>query len=244
MLKTQHKKKKIQLEHGQKTIERHLYQIRCTKQIITWKDELLLTSWLLRKGIWKPQDTRYHYTVIQMVKIKSLKMATKPNTNEKLDLSYIAHGDLKWYSHFKKCLAVSHSWTCCYQVTQKSYSWNLSQRNENFFFFFLINIFLVVLGLHCCSWAFSSCGKQGLLFVAWHGLLISCSVACGIFPDQRLNPCPLSWKVGSYLLYHQGSPPRIFFHIKINTQLFIEALFVKAPNYKQPICLKVDEWLN
>jgi hypothetical protein len=53
--------------------------------------------------------TRYHYTVIQMVKIKSLKMATKPNTNEKLDLSYIAHGDLKWYSHFKKCLAVSHS---------------------------------------------------------------------------------------------------------------------------------------
>ena len=26
-----------------------------------------------------------------------------------------------------------------------------------------------------------------------HGL--SCPVACGIFPDQDLNPCPLHWQV-------------------------------------------------
>ena len=39
------------------------------------------------------------------------------------------------------------------------------------FFFFLINLFLAVLGLRCCAWAFSSCGKQGLLFVAVCGLL-------------------------------------------------------------------------
>ena len=25
-------------------------------------------------------------------------------------------------------------------------------------------IFFVVLGLHCCTWAFSSCSKRGLLF--------------------------------------------------------------------------------
>ena len=31
---------------------------------------------------------------------------------------------------------------------------------------------MAVLGLHCCAWAFSSCGEQGLLFVAVHGLLI------------------------------------------------------------------------
>ena len=31
-------------------------------------------------------------------------------------------------------------------------------------------IFLSVPGLHCCAWAFSSCGKQGLLFVTVHGL--------------------------------------------------------------------------
>ena len=37
---------------------------------------------------------------------------------------------------------------------------------EDFFFF------LAVLGLRCCPWAFSSCHKLGLLFVAVRGLLI------------------------------------------------------------------------
>ena len=31
---------------------------------------------------------------------------------------------------------------------------------------------MAVLGLHCCVQAFSSCGEQGLLFVAVRGLLI------------------------------------------------------------------------
>ena len=31
---------------------------------------------------------------------------------------------------------------------------------------------MAVLGLCCCAWAFSSCGKRGLLFVAVCGLLI------------------------------------------------------------------------
>ena len=39
--------------------------------------------------------------------------------------------------------------------------------------FFLIYLFLAVLGLHCYVWAFSSCGEQGLLFVAMRGLLIA-----------------------------------------------------------------------
>ena len=38
----------------------------------------------------------------------------------------------------------------------------------NFFFF---NLFLAVLGLRCCAWAFSSCGERGLLFIAVRGLL-------------------------------------------------------------------------
>ena len=37
---------------------------------------------------------------------------------------------------------------------------------------FFLNLFLAVLGLCCCVWAFSSCGERGLLFVAVHGLLI------------------------------------------------------------------------
>ena len=38
----------------------------------------------------------------------------------------------------------------------------------------------------------------------------SCSVACGIFPDQGSNPCPLHWQVDSQPLRHQGSPPSLF----------------------------------
>ena len=40
--------------------------------------------------------------------------------------------------------------------------------------------------------------------VAAHGP--SCSAACGIFPDQGSNPCPLHWQADSQPLHHQGSP--------------------------------------
>ena len=49
-------------------------------------------------------------------------------------------------------------------------------------FFFLISLFiylfLAVLGLCCCAQAFSSCGKQGLVFIAVHGFLIAVSSLC------------------------------------------------------------------
>ena len=38
----------------------------------------------------------------------------------------------------------------------------------------------------------------------------SCSVACGIFPDQGSNPCPLRWQADSQPLRHLGSPPYHF----------------------------------
>ena len=40
-----------------------------------------------------------------------------------------------------------------------------------------------------------------------HGF--SCSVACGIFPDQGLNLCALHWQADSQSLRHQGSPKRV-----------------------------------
>jgi len=43
----------------------------------------------------------------------------------------------------------------------------------------------------------------GLIVVA-HGL--SCSMACGIFPGQGLNPCFLHWQADSLPLSYQGSP--------------------------------------
>ena len=55
--------------------------------------------------------------------------------------------------------------------------------------------------------------------VAEHGLWSVGSVAvaprfsylaaCGIFLEQRSNPCPLRWKVGSEHLDHQGSPSTV-----------------------------------
>ena len=82
-------------------------------------------------------------------------------------------------------------------------------------------LLLVVLGLCCCAWAFSSCGAQ-----ASHRSDVSCcrsqalgdtgsrvvvrrrghSTACGIFLDQRSRPCPLYQQADSYPPYHQGSP--------------------------------------
>ena len=44
---------------------------------------------------------------------------------------------------------------------------------------------------------------MGSVVVA-HGL--SCSAACGIFPDQGPNLCPLHWQADSQPLRHQGSP--------------------------------------
>ena len=45
--------------------------------------------------------------------------------------------------------------------------------------------------------------RAGSVVVA-HGP--SGSTACGIFPDQGLNPCPLHWQADSQPLRHQGSP--------------------------------------
>ena len=45
--------------------------------------------------------------------------------------------------------------------------------------------------------------------VVAHGL--SCSMACGIFPDQGLNPCLLHWQGNSLPLSPQGSPSCVNF---------------------------------
>ena len=64
-----------------------------------------------------------------------------------------------------------------------------------FFFFF----FLDALGLHCCAWAFSSCGEWGLLLVAVRGLLAVVAFSCcgaralgtraSVVAARRLSSC-------------------------------------------------------
>ena len=46
-------------------------------------------------------------------------------------------------------------------------------RSVTYSFFFFLILHLAVLGLRCRTRAFSSCGEQGLLFVAVRGLLIA-----------------------------------------------------------------------
>ena len=91
-----------------------------------------------------------------------------------------------------------------------------------------------MLGLRFCARAFSSCGeagghsssrcaglslsrplllrstgsrRAGSVIVAHRPI---CSAACGIFPDQGSNPCPLHWQADSQPLRHQGSPCLVF----------------------------------
>ena len=40
-------------------------------------------------------------------------------------------------------------------------------------------------------------------------------MACGIFPDQRSNPCLLHWQADSLPLGHQGSPGLMYFYIYV-----------------------------
>ena len=86
---------------------------------------------------------------------------------------------------------------------------SLKKKVSLFYYFHLI---LAVLGLRHCTWASSSCGKQGLLSscgvrASHYWLLLfqrissrcmrSVVAACGIFPDQGSNPCPLHWQADS-----------------------------------------------
>ena len=60
--------------------------------------------------------------------------------------------------------------------------------HSHWFFFLLINLFiylfLAVLGLRCCTWAFSSCVERELLFVEVHGLLVA---VASLVAEHRLS---------------------------------------------------------
>ena len=39
---------------------------------------------------------------------------------------------------------------------------------------------------------------------------LGCSAACGIFPDQGSNPCPVNWQADSHPLHHQERLQYVF----------------------------------
>ena len=63
--------------------------------------------------------------------------------------------------------------------------------------------------------------RTGSVVVA-HGP--SCSAACGIFPDQGSNPCPLHWHADSQPLRDQGSPVYDPFNVLLDSfcKYFVE----------------------
>ena len=73
--------------------------------------------------------------------------------------------DLNFLNRYSGCL-----WSSSYKQVLECRN---SYKRVNFLFIYLIYLFLAALGLRCCAQAFSSCGEQGLLFVAVHGLLIA-----------------------------------------------------------------------
>ena len=60
---------------------------------------------------------------------------------------------------------------------------------------------------------------------------LSCSVACGIFPDQGSNPCPLHWQADSQPLHHQGSPENFFNLLNSICTLSSQSSFLKVTFY-------------
>ena len=105
-----------------------------------------------------------------------------------------------------------------YQVSQHFVN------NSIYFYFWLCWVFLVArafLWLPCVSvsllWSMgfrahgcSSCESQALEHRqnncdAW----ASCSLACGIFPDQGSNLCLLHWQEDSFLLAPPGKPRKV-----------------------------------
>ena len=55
--------------------------------------------------------------------------------------------------------------------------------------------------------------------------------ACGIFPNQGSNPCPLHWGADSQPLRHQGSPVSIYSTCVLNKKMLSRQLL------KNPSCL-------
>ena len=128
-----------------------------------------------------------------------------------------------------------------YILEEHTDNWHISKYMFNNLFYWLFIFISAVLRLCCCLCDFAGCSYWQLLLLVVHGLLIalaslvaehglethrlqqlqhegsavvhwlSCSTACGIFPNEGSNTCPLHWQMDYYPLDHQGSPKQIYF---------------------------------
>ena len=91
-------------------------------------------------------------------------------------------------------------------------------------------------------WLRSTGSRRAGSVVVVHGP--SCSAACGIFPDQGSNPCPLHWQADSQPLRHQGSP-HISFEVHILCYWLCETFSVQEVqeqgSWSHEACLLVED---
>ena len=69
---------------------------------------------------------------------------------------------------------------------------------------------------------------------------LSSPVACGIFPDQGLNPRPLRWQVHSQAQDHQGRPWDLF-KMRILT-LYLRPTESETPGTEPQVCANSLRW--
>ena len=132
----------------------------------------------------------------------------------------------RWSTEFfptLKCGGSVVHYLCHYHLLHFFFKWGAFLKFIYLFYLWLCWVFISVRGLslvvasgghsssRCAGLSLSrplllrSTGSRraGSVIVA-HGP--SCSAACGIFPDQGSNLCPLHWQADSQPLRHQGSP--------------------------------------
>ena len=66
-------------------------------------------------------------------------------------------------------------------------------------------------------------------------------MACGVFPDQGLNLCPLHWLADSYSLRHQGSPD-LFFIFK--NLIHLEHILEHTERYEYINIVPIANWTS
>ena len=116
--------------------------------------------------------------------------------------------------HYSYCLlSVAANAACCGHVGVQSTLGCLIVEMiplEHFLYIYIYSciLFLAVLGLHCCTWAFSSCGRQGLLSVVVHRLLIVvASLARGLRISLPAEGTPVRSLVGEDPTCHRATKP-------------------------------------
>ena len=125
-----------------------------------------------------------------------------------------------------------------------------------FIYLWLCWVFVSVRGLSLVAASRGQCSSRCAgLSLSWPFLLRStgsrhagsvavahgprCSAACGIFPDQGSNPCPLHWQEDSQPLRHQGSPRGWFLN-----STFCVLSFWKCLRELSCMCNKICNYLG